>query len=49
MKWLIAFALLFFIPTAEVAAQDVSATALGSAPSLSAAFPGRNRGLDRKR
>ena len=39
MKWLIAFALLFFLPSAEVAAQDVSATALAPASSLSAAFP----------
>ena len=39
MKWLIAFALLFFIPTAEIAAQEVNAAALASATSLSAAFP----------
>jgi len=39
MKWLIAFALPWFIPTAEVAAQEVSAAALATAPSLSAAFP----------
>ena len=39
MKWLIAFALLFSIPTAEIAAQEVNAAALASATSLSAAFP----------
>src|SRR6266436_8090676 len=39
MKWLIAFALLFSIPATEVAAQEMSASALTSAPSLSAAFP----------
>jgi hypothetical protein len=39
MKWLIAFALLFSIPTAEIAGQDANAAALASATSLSAAFP----------
>lgn len=39
MKCLIAFALLFSIPTAEVAAQEVNLAALASASSLSAAFP----------
>ncbi len=39
MKWLMAFALPFCIPTADISAQDVSASALTSAPSLSAAFP----------
>jgi len=39
MKWLIAFALLFSLPTAEIAAQEVNAAALASATSLSAAFP----------
>ena len=39
MKWLIAFALLFSILTAEIAAQDVNAAALASATSLSAALP----------
>jgi hypothetical protein len=39
MKWLIAFALLFSIPTAGVAAQEVTASALTSASSLSSAFP----------
>jgi hypothetical protein len=39
MKWLIAFALLFSIPTADVAAQEVTASALASASSLSSAFP----------
>ena len=39
MKWLIAFALLFSISTAEVAAQGVNAAALASAPSFSTAFP----------
>jgi hypothetical protein len=39
MKWLIAFALLFSIPTAEIAAQEVNAAALASARSPSAAFP----------
>ncbi len=39
MKWLIAFALLFSIPTAEVAAQEVNAAALASGASLSAAYP----------
>src|SRR5260370_27857672 len=34
-----AFALPFCIPTADISAQDVSASALTSAPSLSAAFP----------
>ena len=38
MKWLIAFAL-FSIPTADVAAQEVTASALASASSLSSAFP----------
>lgn len=39
MKWLIAFVLLFSIPTADVAAQEVTASALASASSLSSAFP----------
>ena len=39
MKWLMALALLFCIPAAEVAAQEVNGAALASAPSLSAAFP----------
>jgi opacity protein-like surface antigen len=39
MKWPIAFALLFSIPTADVAAQEVTASALASASSLSSAFP----------
>ena len=41
MKWLIAFALLFSILAAEIAAQEVnaSASALTPASSLSAAFP----------
>src|SRR6266436_1361322 len=39
MKWIIALALLFSIPRAELAAQDVSAPPLGSALSLNAAFP----------
>ena len=39
MKWLIAFALLFSIPTVEIAAQEVNAAALASASLLSAAFP----------
>ncbi len=39
MKWLIAFALLCGIPTAEAVAQEVSAAALASASSLSAALP----------
>src|SRR6266852_6341395 len=39
MKWLIAFAWLFSISTAEVAAQGVNAAALASAPSFSTAFP----------
>ena len=39
MKWLIAFVLLFSIPTAEITAQEVNAAALASATSLSAAFP----------
>jgi hypothetical protein len=39
MKWLIAFASLFSIATAEVAAQEVNAAVLASATSLSAAFP----------
>jgi hypothetical protein len=39
MKWLIAFALLFSIPTADVGAQEVTASALASASSLSSAFP----------
>jgi len=38
MKWLIAFALLSSIPTADVAAQEVTASALASASSLSSAF-----------
>lgn len=39
MKCLIAFALLFSIPTAEVAAQEVNLAALATASSLSAALP----------
>jgi hypothetical protein len=39
MKWLMAFALLFSIPTTEIAAQDVNAVTLASASSPSAAFP----------
>jgi hypothetical protein len=39
MKWLIAFALLFSIPAAEIAAQEMNAVTLASASSLSAAFP----------
>jgi hypothetical protein len=39
MKWLIAFALLFSIPTIEIAAQDVNAVTLASASSPNAAFP----------
>ena len=39
MKWLIVFASLFCIPTTEIGAQEVSALALASAPSLTAAFP----------
>jgi opacity protein-like surface antigen len=39
MKWLIAFVLLFSIPTAGVAAQEVTASALASASSLSSTFP----------
>jgi hypothetical protein len=39
MKWLIAFVLLVSIPTADVAAQEVTASALASASSLSSAFP----------
>jgi len=39
MKWLVAFALLCSIPTAEIAAQGVNAAALASATSLSTAFP----------
>jgi hypothetical protein len=39
MKWPIAFVLLFSIPTADVAAQEVTASALASASSLSSAFP----------
>jgi len=39
MKWLIVFASLFCIPTTEIGAQEVSASALASAPSLTAAFP----------
>ncbi len=39
MKWLIAFALLFSLPTAEFAAQEVNAATLASGSSLSAAFP----------
>src|SRR5258708_33622931 len=39
MKWLMAFALLLYIPAAEISAQEVSASALASATSLSAAFP----------
>jgi opacity protein-like surface antigen len=39
MKWLILFALLFSIPTADIAAQEVNAAALTSVTSLSAAFP----------
>jgi hypothetical protein len=39
MKWLIVFASLFCIPTTEIDAQEVSASALASAPSLTAAFP----------
>jgi len=38
MKWLIAFALLFSIPTADVTAQEVTPSALTSASSLSSAF-----------
>ena len=39
MKWLIAFVLLVSIPTADVGAQEVTASALASASSLSSAFP----------
>jgi opacity protein-like surface antigen len=39
MKCLIASALLFSVPTAEIAAQEVNAAALTSGSSLSAAFP----------
>jgi opacity protein-like surface antigen len=39
MKCLIASALLFSVPTAEIAAQEVNAAALASGSSLSAAFP----------
>ena len=39
MKWVIALALLFSIPSAELAAQDVRAAALGSALSVNAASP----------
>jgi hypothetical protein len=39
MKWMILFALLFSVSTAEIAAQEVNASALSSATSLSAAFP----------
>jgi len=39
MKWLVAFALLCSIPTAEIAAQGVNAAALASATSLGTAFP----------
>jgi len=39
MKWLIVFASLFCIPTTEIGAQEVSASALASAPSLTAGFP----------
>ena len=39
MKWLMAFALLLYIPAAGISAQEVSASALASATSLSAAFP----------
>jgi hypothetical protein len=39
MKWLIAFVLLFSIPTADVSAQEVTVSALASASSLGAALP----------
>ena len=39
MKWLIAFVFLCFVPTTEVAAQEVSAAAFASTSSLDAAFP----------
>jgi hypothetical protein len=39
MKWMILFASLFSVSTAEIAAQEVNASALSSATSLSAAFP----------
>src|SRR5260370_14261299 len=39
MKWLIVFAALFCIPTTEIGAQEMSASALAAAPSLTAAFP----------
>jgi hypothetical protein len=39
MKCLIAFALLFSIPTGEIAAQEVNTAAVTSATSLSSAFP----------
>src|SRR5258708_12336996 len=39
MKWLIALVCLCFVPTTEVAAQEVSAAAFASASSLDAAFP----------
>src|SRR5690348_13832358 len=39
MKWLIAFALLFSISTAEIAAQEVNAAVWAYTTSLSAAFP----------
>jgi hypothetical protein len=39
MKWLIAFALLFSISTAEIAAQEVNAVAWARTTSLTAAFP----------
>ncbi len=39
MKWLIAFVLPFCIPAADIFAQEVSTSALGSALSLNAAFP----------
>src|SRR5258708_9003911 len=37
MKWLMAFALLLYIPAAEISAQEVSESAVASATSLSAA------------
>jgi len=39
----ILFALLFSVPTAEIAAQEVNAATLASATSLSAAFPAPRR------
>jgi hypothetical protein len=43
MKWLIAFALLLSVPTAEIAAQEVNAAAWASATSLSRCFDASGR------